>query len=526
MTRPADRLHARFAALTLGFACSINAASIGQDLAGEVVPDPFDGTATYDFHFNGPPRGQSNYFGFGFATGFWFNPFSGFNQSFVSPRYGVIPVIPINPLFPFFGCSAQGAAPSDTNQNGLWDDTDIVHVLGTSDSLTDSAMTLWVGPMAGPLDAFPLPIPPNASSTVDAVDFALWRRGNVQPPTPIDGFLFGAGTVTIPGQPTDNVIIVGDMNAYDPLDPAGHLAVLPVPVPPQFTGGVRVAVGDVNGVPVGMQLHVQLGSALGSDAGFLTLVDGAAFQLPLPPNPQTLIQPLPLPVPPPLQNVPIEIVALDLVSSQPIVVMTNQNDGSDWWMSLDISQPQPQVANFGPINIGEDFEPRPDGVVNAADYTIWHQFGVPSNANLQAFFTVIGHAPGSASDEPRVVAVDTDTGNTFHFDPNDVLVEPDMLIVELIAADEGQGFLARAETPSGTPGGIEDLTVVLYFPGENVPGDVNGDGLVTTADVTFVVSNLGAGSPGATGTPGDANGDGETTTADITFVVSNLGAGD
>lgn len=55
------------------------------------------------------------------------------------------------------------------------------------------------------------------------------------------------------------------------------------------------------------------------------------------------------------------------------------------------------------------------------------------------------------------------------------------------------------------------------------PGDANGDGETTTGDLTFIVSNLGAGAPGATGTPGDVNGDGETTTGDITFSVSNLG---
>ncbi|MEM8834603.1 MAG: dockerin type I domain-containing protein [Planctomycetota bacterium] len=55
------------------------------------------------------------------------------------------------------------------------------------------------------------------------------------------------------------------------------------------------------------------------------------------------------------------------------------------------------------------------------------------------------------------------------------------------------------------------------------PGDVNGDGSTTIADITFAVSNLGAGTPGASGTPGDANSDGRTDTADITFVVSNLG---
>ncbi|MEM8836350.1 MAG: FG-GAP-like repeat-containing protein [Planctomycetota bacterium] len=56
-------------------------------------------------------------------------------------------------------------------------------------------------------------------------------------------------------------------------------------------------------------------------------------------------------------------------------------------------------------------------------------------------------------------------------------------------------------------------------------GDADGNGLTQTADLTFVISNLGAGAPGASGTPGDVNGDGLTTTDDITFVVSNLGCG-
>lgn len=56
------------------------------------------------------------------------------------------------------------------------------------------------------------------------------------------------------------------------------------------------------------------------------------------------------------------------------------------------------------------------------------------------------------------------------------------------------------------------------------PGDADGNGITQTADLTFVISNLGAGSPGATGTPGDVNGDGRTTIDDVTFTVSNLGA--
>ncbi|MEM8836357.1 MAG: endonuclease [Planctomycetota bacterium] len=69
------------------------------------------------------------------------------------------------------------------------------------------------------------------------------------------------------------------------------------------------------------------------------------------------------------------------------------------------------------------------------------------------------------------------------------------------------------------------LNVAVQIVSDAVPGDVDGDGQTDVADITFVVSNLGAGALGAIGTPGDADGDGQTDVADITFVVSNLGAG-
>ncbi|MEM8835381.1 MAG: FG-GAP-like repeat-containing protein [Planctomycetota bacterium] len=86
-------------------------------------------------------------------------------------------------------------------------------------------------------------------------------------------------------------------------------------------------------------------------------------------------------------------------------------------------------------------------------------------------------------------------------------------------------IIALASTETGTAGARGPLPLsrvgVALQPG--CPGDTNGDGMTSTADITFIVSNLGAGSPGAVGTPGDADGDGVTATADITFVVSNLG---
>ncbi|MEM8834880.1 MAG: hypothetical protein AAGD00_03565 [Planctomycetota bacterium] len=118
-------------------------------------------------------------------------------------------------------------------------------------------------------------------------------------------------------------------------------------------------------------------------------------------------------------------------------------------------------------------------------------------------------------------------------------------VIEATTGDLVATLQASDAIPSAFFGDSVDIfgnTVVVGAPEHRYPGepplhgaayvftipldcacDIDGNGVTNTADITFVVSNLGAGSPGATGTPGDADGDGLTTTADITLVVSNLG---
>jgi PEP-CTERM motif-containing protein/dockerin type I repeat protein len=58
--------------------------------------------------------------------------------------------------------------------------------------------------------------------------------------------------------------------------------------------------------------------------------------------------------------------------------------------------------------------------------------------------------------------------------------------------------------------------------GEELPGDFNGDGVVSDADYTIWADNYGA--SGATFAMGDANGDGEVSDADYTIWADNYGA--
>lgn len=115
---------------------------------------------------------------------------------------------------------------------------------------------------------------------------------------------------------------------------------------------------------------------------------------------------------------------------------------------------------------------------------------------------------------------DTATGDDCN---GNLALDSDELALGLAEDCQPNGIIDSCDIDAGEAdddmNGIPDSCEVISV----CPGDTNGDGETTTADITLTVSNLGAGSLGAQGTPGDANGDGITTTSDITLIVSNLG---
>jgi hypothetical protein len=100
-------------------------------------------------------------------------------------------------------------------------------------------------------------------------------------------------------------------------------------------------------------------------------------------------------------------------------------------------------------------------------------------------------------------------GGWFRFYP-DSTQEDSTYQVTFIASD---GFLADSETVA--------MRVVTY-----IPGDANGDGLINSADFTYIVNYLFVyGPPPKPLAAGDANGDGTVNSADITYLVNYLFAG-
>lgn len=80
-------------------------------------------------------------------------------------------------------------------------------------------------------------------------------------------------------------------------------------------------------------------------------------------------------------------------------------------------------------------------------------------------------------------------------------------------------FRLTASSSAGSRVSTVSLSSGL-FPG----GDVNGDGIVSSADIFYLINNLVAGGPAPVG-PGDVNADGAVTSSDIFYLINFLFAG-
>ncbi|MEM8834811.1 MAG: choice-of-anchor B family protein [Planctomycetota bacterium] len=165
--------------------------------------------------------------------------------------------------------------------------------------------------------------------------------------------------------------------------------------------------------------------------------------------------------------------------------------------------------------------PQLDATARDGDATlslaVWYSNSTGNAPNEDSMPISISNDNGNTWTTLEVITSTNGMWETKRYAIADFVTPTDEIRVRFEASDLFNGSIVEA--------GVDDLTIEFETCPAIVdcPSDANGDGVTTTGDITFVVSNLGAGSPGASGTPGDVNGDGVTTTGDITFVVSNLG---
>jgi streptogramin lyase len=84
-------------------------------------------------------------------------------------------------------------------------------------------------------------------------------------------------------------------------------------------------------------------------------------------------------------------------------------------------------------------------------------------------------------------------------------------------------FVFRLNASNSAGARISTVSVFVTVTA-TVPGDANGDGWVTVADVFYLINNLFAGGPAPIGS-GDANGDGSVTVSDVFYLINYLFAG-
>lgn len=155
--------------------------------------------------------------------------------------------------------------------------------------------------------------------------------------------------------------------------------------------------------------------------------------------------------------------------------------------------------------------------VATLSFALWYSNSTGNAPNEDSMPISISNDNGSTWTTLEVITTTNGMWQTKSYEIADFVTPTDQVRVRFEASDLINGSIVEA--------GVDDLLIEFETCPVigDCPGDADGDGETDTADITFVVSNLGAGAPGASGTPGDVNDDGITTTSDITFVVSNLG---
>ena len=94
----------------------------------------------------------------------------------------------------------------------------------------------------------------------------------------------------------------------------------------------------------------------------------------------------------------------------------------------------------------------------------------------------------------------------------DITTPTSTMRLRVTASDTGQGSIVEA--------GFDGVNVLRFQCLASAPADLNGDGAINGADISFILSNFGP-CPPAVPCPSDLNNDGTVGGADISFILSN-----
>jgi choice-of-anchor B domain-containing protein len=143
------------------------------------------------------------------------------------------------------------------------------------------------------------------------------------------------------------------------------------------------------------------------------------------------------------------------------------------------------------------------------EYARWYSNNQGSNPNADSMPILISANNGATWVQLEEVNENLGAWKTKVFAIEDFIVPTDQVRLRFVARDLGGGSLVEA--------GVDDVRISYYdCPADTVPGDLNGDGVVSAGDLAALL-----GAWGSAGGPADLDGDGTVAAGDLTILVAN-----
>lgn len=143
-------------------------------------------------------------------------------------------------------------------------------------------------------------------------------------------------------------------------------------------------------------------------------------------------------------------------------------------------------------------------------YSLWYSNDTGSDPD-DIFVVEISNNDGADWVEVETLTASTDNWESREFMLASIITPTDMMRVRFIAADTGSPSLVEA--------GVDDFSIESIMCTPQQTADINGDGIVDTADLGILISAFGTSDPSA-----DINSDGTVDTADLGILIGAFGS--
>ncbi len=142
-------------------------------------------------------------------------------------------------------------------------------------------------------------------------------------------------------------------------------------------------------------------------------------------------------------------------------------------------------------------------------FAVWYSNDAGNDVDDTMLIEISNNA-GANWVEVETLTASTEGWEFREFEIDSILTPTDSMMVRFIASDLGSPSLVEA--------GVDDFAIQIIQCAPGLPADINGDGVVDTADLGILIAFFGSTNPQA-----DLNGDGVVDTADLGILIASFG---